>query len=72
MVFAVSFAAFSQSTDANYCQALADAYRKTNSQNMDTTVREAINQCNQGNAAAGISVLEKALKEAKVALPPRN
>ena len=65
-------AAFGQSADAKYCQALADSYRKTNSQNMDAAVPEAINQCNKGNTAAGIPVLEKALKDAKVALPPRS
>jgi len=35
-------------------------------------VPEAINQCNQGNTAAGVPVLETALKDAKVTLPPRN
>ena len=66
------FTAFGQSTHAKYCQSLADLYRTTNQQNMDATMPEAINQCNKGNTAAGIPVLEKALKEAKVALPPRN
>jgi hypothetical protein len=65
------FTAFGQSADAKYCQALADSYRKTNAQNMDAAVPEAINQCNQGNTAAGIPVLEKALKDAKITLPPR-
>ena len=70
IAFALPFAALAD--DAAYCQALADAYRKTNSQNMDANVPEAINQCNKGNTAAGIPVLEKALKDAKVTLPPRN
>jgi len=64
-------AGFAQSADAKYCQALAAAYRTSNSQNADAAVPEAINQCNQGNTAAGIPVLEKALKDAKVTLPPR-
>jgi len=64
--------AFGQTTDAIYCKALADSYRKLNTQNVDAAVPEAINQCNQGNTAAGIPVLEKALKDAKVTLPPRN
>ena len=72
VALALPMAAFAQSADAKYCQALADTYRKTNSQNMDAAVPEAINQCNQGNTAAGIPVLEKALKDAKVTLPPRN
>ncbi|MBV8189918.1 MAG: hypothetical protein JOY64_10900 [Alphaproteobacteria bacterium] len=63
--------AFAQSSDAAYCQKLADLYRTTNKENMDNTVPEAINQCNKGNTAAGIPVLEKALKDAKVTLPAR-
>jgi hypothetical protein len=57
------FTAFGQSADAKYCQSLADLYRTTNKQNMD-----AINQCNKGNTAGGIPVLEKALTDAKVTL----
>jgi hypothetical protein len=71
MALALPFAAQAQMSDAQYCKALADTYRKTNPQNMDATVPEAINQCNKGNTAAGIPVLEKALKEAKVTLPSR-
>ena len=66
------FTTFGQSADAKYCQSLADLYRTTNRQNLDATVPEAINQCNKGNTAAGIPVLEKALTNAKVTLPPRN
>jgi hypothetical protein len=66
------FAASGQSADAKYCQSLADLYRSLNQQNMDANVPEAINQCNQGNTAVGIPVLEKALKDAKVTLPPRT
>jgi hypothetical protein len=62
------FAAFGQSADAKYCQSLADLYRKTNKENLDATVPEAINQCNKGNTAGGIPVLEKALTDAKVTL----
>ena len=68
----VPLTTFAQSDDAKYCQALAAAYRTSNSQNMAAGVPEAINQCNQGNTAAGIPVLEQALKDAKVTLPPRN
>jgi hypothetical protein len=66
------FTSFGQSADAKYCQSLADLYRTTNRQNTDANVPEAINQCNKGNTAAGIPVLEKALTDAKVTLPPRN
>jgi hypothetical protein len=66
------FAAFSQPADAKYCQLLADLYRSLDQQNMAVNVPEAINQCNQGNTAVGIPVLEKALNDAKVALLPRT
>jgi hypothetical protein len=65
-------AAVAQSADAKYCQALAETYRKIGVANTDAAIPEAINQCNQGNTAAGIPVLEKALKDNKVSLPPRG
>jgi len=34
------FAALAQSTDAQYCQKLADLYRTTNGQNMDAAAPE--------------------------------
>ena len=71
LAFALPFAAVAQQTDAQYCQKLADLYRTTNRENLDATVPEAMNQCKQGNTAAGIPVLEKALKDAKVTLPAR-
>ena len=71
MALALPFAALAQSTDAQYCQKLADLYRTTNGQNMDASAPEAMNQCNKGNTAAGIPVLEKLLKDAKVTLPAR-
>ena len=64
--------AHAQMSDAAYCQALSDAYRKLNTQNTDAAVPEAMNQCKQGNTAAGIPVLEKALKDQKATLPARN
>ena len=63
--------AFGLSADANYCQLLADLNRESDdSPNIDAAVQEAINQCNKGNTAAGIPVLEKALTDDKVTLPP--
>jgi hypothetical protein len=64
--------AFAQSADANYCQALIKKWREIGVASTDATVPEAINQCNQGNTAAGIPVLEKVLKDNKVSLPPRG
>jgi len=65
------FATFAQSSDATYCQALAKLYREVNKATASGAAAEAMNQCNQGNTAAGIPVLEKALTDAKVSLPPR-
>ena len=72
VAFALPLSAFAQSADAKYCQALADTYRKTNSQNMDAAVPEAINQCNKGNTAAGIPTLEKVLTSNRIKLPVHN
>jgi hypothetical protein len=65
------FATFAQSSDAAYCQALAKLYREVNKGTASGAGAEAINQCNQGNTAAGIPTLEKSLTDAKVSLPPR-
>ena len=65
-------AAQSSMSDQTYCQLLAELNRASDEKNVDATVPEAINQCNKGNTAAGIPVLEKALTDAKVTLPPRN
>ena len=73
-------ATWAQSNDAKYCQALADRYQryvgqneaKRRAQNPDATMDNAIAQCKSGNTAAAIPVLEKALQDAKVELPPRT
>jgi hypothetical protein len=66
-------AATAQSSDAAYCQALIKAYRTTvpETASPDAIVPTAIAKCNAGDTAAGIPVLEKALRDAKVTLPPR-
>ena len=72
-VMLAPLAAVAQSSDANYCAALAKLYREVNTGSTpNSAAAEAINQCNQGNTAAGIPVLEKALTDAKVSLPSRN
>ena len=61
------------SGDAAYCKALADKYRLvTGGTQNDQSVSEAMDQCAKGNTAAGIPVLEKALKDNKASLPPRS
>ena len=68
------------STDASYCSALAQKYQryigqndaKRRAQNPDATMNNAIAECSTGKAAHAIPVLEKALQDAKVDLPPRT
>ena len=77
---ALPFAAMAALTDAQYCEALSVEYRKLNTQAtsgpeadaMAQCKAEAIDDCNKGNTAAGIPVLEKALKDGKATLPSRN
>jgi len=59
--------------DAAYCRALAASWRKTSTASpAQGPVPEAIAQCDAGNTAAGIPVLEKALTDSKVPLPKRS
>ncbi len=86
VVLGVSFiillpvAALAQSaSDATYCQALSAKYQRYVGDNdikhrglmPDASVDTAIARC-QSDAASSIPVLEKALKDAKVDLPPRT
>ena len=71
--------ATAQQGDPVYCSALAQKYQRyvgdtassRRSQQHDATVDTAIAQC-PSNSAAAIPVIEKALKDAKVDLPPRG
>lgn len=63
--------------DAAYCQALikkyftfAPAHRREMAGTVDVNV--AIEQCKAGNTAAGIPVLERKLRDAKLDLPSRD
>jgi hypothetical protein len=69
---ALPFAAMATMTDAQYCEALSAEYRKLNTQASSGAEADAMAQCKAGNTAAGIPVLEKALKDGKVTLPSRN
>ncbi len=71
-------AASAQSADASYCSALAGTYeryldmnsrRGQQPQSLDTRV--AIEKCKAGDPS-GIPVIEKALKDARIDLPPRG
>lgn len=72
--------ALAQMTDAAYCKALSVSYLKYVSssltgQNPDpppVDVQYAMSQCQAGNPAAGIPVLEQKLRANKVSLPSRE
>ena len=74
---ALPVSAFAQSDNA-YCSALAQKYERYvgdnlvqhRSQQRDATVDAAITAC-PTNASASIPVIEQALKNARVDLPPR-
>ena len=66
--------ASAQSNDAVYCARLSKVYRKTAPQHQDpsVTVPLAMAKCALGDTADGIPVLEQALKNLGVTLPPRT
>ncbi len=65
-------AAFAQSADdVSYCNALSASYRTVNrGASPSGAGADAMAQC-ASNPSAGIPVLEKALMDAKVSLPPK-
>jgi len=75
----LSSGALAQSADSVYCKALSATYDKyVNNASMGrgnqpelATIGEAKASCGS-NPAAGIPVLEKALKDNKIDLPPRG
>ena len=69
---AMPFAALAQSADAKYCAALSAEYRKLNTMTATGVEADAMAKCAAGDTATGIPILEKALKDAKVTLPPRS
>jgi len=79
LIAAMPAVALAQSADTNYCNALSATYLKyvnnpgtgRGNQPPSATIGEAQNQCDR-NPAAGIPVLERALKDARVNLPPRG
>lgn len=79
-VVLIALTASAQSSDAAYCQALTEKYQAyianmnagRTPQPGTVDARVAIEQCQAGNAAAGIPVLEKKLRDAKITLPLRS
>jgi hypothetical protein len=77
VVFALPTAAFSQSSDVKYCGALVAKYDsflnqdpRRGEQPQGAAGRAAAAKCKAGDTS-GIPDLEKALKDAKLDLPPR-
>jgi hypothetical protein len=72
-VLALPLATAARADDASYCKALIAKYRAEVPQTADpnATVPVAMTKC-QGGDYSGIPVLEQALKDNKVTLPPRN
>jgi hypothetical protein len=68
---ALPFAAFAQSADTKYCDALSAAYRTSGVSKGDSPEAVAMAKC-KTDPASSIPVLEKSLKDNKVALPPRG
>ena len=74
-----SLPAEAQSNDTAYCSALAQKYQQYvgdnaaqhRGQQRDSSIDTAIAQCST-NSAAAIPVLERALQNAKVELPPHG
>ena len=62
------------SDDAAYCAALSKTYRQTAPQHQDpsATVPTAVANCAAGNTAAGIPVLEQALRNGGMTVPTRT
>ena len=67
------FTASAQTDDAAYCAALTKMYRNTASfhQTASTAVPVAVAKCAAGEPAAGIPVLEQALRNLGAKLPSR-
>jgi len=79
VLLSVSSAAFAQSADTKYCKALGASYetyvrsltdQQRGAQPPTAAVSGAASKCDTAPGES-IPVLEKALKDAKVALPPR-
>jgi hypothetical protein len=71
--------ASARSDDTAYCVQLSALYRRhlgsgtVLGQNLpDASATTAMDQCQRGNTAAGIQVLEKKLRDAQITLPKRG
>jgi hypothetical protein len=77
-VLAFAQTADTKASDAKYCAALTDKYMtyvagagSSKREDQNIGARLAVDKCKAGDTS-GIPVLEKALKDAKLDLPPRT
>jgi hypothetical protein len=77
-IFLTPFQASAQGGDSAYCSALSQKYQqfldaetRGGRQPQSLDARAAIEKCKAGDMT-GIPVIEKALKDAKIDLPPRS
>jgi hypothetical protein len=78
LTFCLIAAAEARADDMSYCAELSNLYRRYLGQSSnrgpipDATASNAMADCQKGNTAAGIPVLEKRLTDARFTLPKRN
>ena len=68
----IGTAPVARSNDAAYCASLSARYRDYRTSQADEEAAAAMAQCQAGNTAAGIPVLEAKLTTARIPLPPRT
>ena len=68
---ALPLTAAAQSADSKYCAALVDKYQRQNIP-AKPDVTAAIQNCKAGRTGEALPVLESALRDANVDLPPRT
>ena len=79
LVLSFPIAASAQSSDTKYCSDLSDKYEryldmnsKKGAQPQSLDAKAVVGKCKASDTASSIPVLEKALKDAKLDLPPRT
>ena len=73
-VVLVSTGSFAQKmSDADYCHQLSSLYRMfSRAQTANAVAAAAMNECDKGNYAVGITRLEEILNGRRIPLPPRG
>jgi len=58
-------------SDTDYCRRLSAVYRRYRTNQIDQAAAEAMSKCETPDAASAIPMLERAVTDMKIALPPR-